>query len=189
MDKKAVDAAQKEYARAAKCANIIRTSANFEEVLVAWTSFLTAHHRVFTKLEQGSKSSRKSRAWWGRKLCQRRKDALLCYLFHARNADEHTVEEITGHHETRTMITEPNPQIVSAMERGLMGRPHSPILRTIETVLKNVRLLNVVDKGTRFDVPKDHLGSPLSDTRPATIASLGVAYLGSMLEEARALTT
>jgi hypothetical protein len=85
MDKKAVDAARNEYDRAAECASIIRTSPDFLAIQSAWKSFLTSHHRVY------SSKSPKSYAWWGRTVCQRRRDALLRYLFHARNADEHTM--------------------------------------------------------------------------------------------------
>jgi hypothetical protein len=72
MDKKAVDSARKEYDRAAECVSIISTSPDFASVESAWSAFLVANGRVFAKLKQGSKSSSKSRAWWGRKVCQRR---------------------------------------------------------------------------------------------------------------------
>ena len=179
MDKKAVDAARKEYDRAAECVSIIRTSPDFASVESAWSAFLVASGRMFTKLEQGSKSSSKSQAWWGHKLCQRRKDALLRYLFHARNADEHTIEEIAEPDETKIMIAEPNEKIVAAREHGLY-----PILLTTEIALKNLRLIDVVDKGNRYEVPKDHLGAPIMDPTPATVASLCLAYLNSILKEA-----
>lgn len=188
MDKKAVEAARKEYDRTAEYVSIITTSPDFLAIRSAWKAFLTSHHRVFTKLELGSKSAKKSYAWWGHKVCQRRKDALLRYLFHARNADEHTIEEITGQHETRTMITEPNPRIVATMERGY-GRPNEPILQTSEVVLKNLRLTDIFDKGDRYEVPKDHLGAPIMDPIPATVAGLGLVYLNSMLKEASELIT
>jgi hypothetical protein len=160
MDKKAVDAARKEYDRAVEQAIIIRESSDFASIQSAWSAFLVANGRVFTKLEQGSKSSSKSRAWWGRKLGQRRKDALLCYLWHARNTDEHTIEEITERHDTTVAIVQPKPGIASAMERGLIGRPIAP-LNVIETTSPSVRLLDVVDKGTLYLTPGEHLGANL----------------------------
>jgi hypothetical protein len=184
MDKKAVDAARKEYDRAAECVSIIRTSPDFASIEDAWSAFLVANGRVFAKLKKGSESSSKSRAWWGRKKCQRRKDALLCYLWHARNADEHTIEKITGPHETRITVAEPNPRIVAAMEQGLIGRPNAPILLSTEIVFKDLRLMDVIDHGDQYEVPKDHLGAPIMDPIPATIARLGLAYLDSMLKEA-----
>jgi hypothetical protein len=188
MDKKAVEAARKEYDRAAECVTIIGTSSDFLAIQRAWKSFLTSHHRVFTKLDSSSKSP-KNYDWWGRKVCQRRRDALLRYLFHARNADEHTIEEITGEDETRIMITEPNPRTVAAMERGLIGRPNAPILLSTEIVFKNLQLMAVVDKGDRYEVPKEYLGAPIMDPIPAIVARLGLAYLDSMLKEAGELAT
>jgi hypothetical protein len=116
--------------------------------------------------------------------CVNVEETLLRYLFHARNADEHTIEEITGEDETRIMITEPNPRTAAAMERGLIGRPNGPILLTTEIVFKNLRLMDVVDKRNRYEVPKDHLGAPIIDPIPAIVARLGLAYLDSMLKEA-----
>jgi hypothetical protein len=188
MDKKAVDAGRKEYGRAAECVSIIRTSPDFLAIESAWKSFLTSHYRVFTKLDSSLKSP-KSYAWWGRKVHQRRRDALLRYLFHARNADEHTIEEIAEEDKTTIMITEPNPRTVAAMERGLIGRPNAPLLLSTEIVFKNLRLLPVVDKRKQYEVPKEHLGSPIVDPIPATVARLGLAYLDSMLKGAGELVT
>jgi hypothetical protein len=189
MDKEAVNAARKEYDRAAECVSIIRTSPDFASVESAWSAFLVADGRIFTKLEQGSKSSTKSQAWWGQKLCQRRKDALLRYLFHARNADEHTIEKIAGPEETKITITEPNPRTVAAMEQGLIGHPNSPILLATEIVFKNLRLMDVFDKGNRYEVPNDHLGAPIKDPIPAVVAGLGLVYLNLILKEADDLIT
>jgi hypothetical protein len=181
MDKKAVEAARKEYDRAAECVSIIRTLPDFLAIQSAWKSFLTS---VFTKLDRGSKSPKKSYVWFGHKVCQRRKDALLRYLFHARNADEHTIEEITEPDEITITIAEPNERIVAARERGLY-----PILLTTEIVFKNLRLIDVVDKGDRYEVPNDHLGAPIKDPIPAVVAWLGLVYLNSMLDEATELIT
>jgi hypothetical protein len=94
--------------------------------------------------------------------------------------------EVTGEHETTTVVTEPNPRLVALMERGLMGRPHGPVLQSREIVSKNLRLLDVFDKRNRkqYGAPKNHLGAPLD---PATAAISGLAYLDSMLKEASEL--
>jgi hypothetical protein len=183
MNKKAVNAARKEYDRAAEYISIIRTSPDFASVQNAWSKFLGANNRVFKKLEQGSKSSIKSHAWFERKTCQRRKDGLLCYLWHARNADEHTIEEITEQHDTKETIVQPKPGIVAAMERGLIGRPVAP-LEVIVITLPHVRLLDVTDRGVQYATPKEHLGTPILDASPANVASLALAHLDLMLKEA-----
>jgi hypothetical protein len=188
MDKKAVDAAGKEYARAAEYVSIIRTSPDFASVEKAWSTFLVTNGRVFTKLEQGSKSSSKSVAWWREKLCQRRRDALLCYLWHARNADEHTIEEITERQDTKKTIVQPKSRIVTLMEQGLIGSPIAP-LEAIETTLVNVRLRDVMDRGMLYVTPGEHLGIPILDASPANVASLALAYLDLMLKEANELST
>jgi hypothetical protein len=110
-------------------------------------------------------------------------------LWHARNADEHTIEAITGDDETKFTIAEPNPRTVAAMEQGLIGPPNAPILLATEIVFKNLRLMHVFDKGDRYEIPNDHLGAPIVDPIPATVARLGLVYLNSILKEADDLVT
>jgi hypothetical protein len=95
VDPRAIDAARIEYQRAGQSAATIRASNDFAEIQSAWASYLVHSGRIFTKLEQGSKGDNKSKAWWGKKLHERRTDPLLRYLWHSRNADEHTLQQIT----------------------------------------------------------------------------------------------
>jgi hypothetical protein len=87
MDKKALAAAWKEYKRAVGSANVIKSAHEFAKIEDAWAAFLVAADRVYTKLEQGSKISDNSKSWWGKKVHERRTDRLLCYVWHARNAE------------------------------------------------------------------------------------------------------
>src|SRR5262249_4911621 len=96
MDRKAFIAARTEFDRAHQSLIELGASNNFAEIERCWTSFLVSAGRVFTKLEQGQKHSAKSRAWWSKKVHQRRTDPLLCYIWHARNADEQTIAPVTN---------------------------------------------------------------------------------------------
>jgi hypothetical protein len=66
------------------------------------------------------------------------------------------------------------------------GRPRVA-LGMVEWTPEHVLLLSVVDRGVRYDRPKDHLGKPLENSSPAHIGGLALAYLDSMLKEAEAL--
>jgi hypothetical protein len=103
MKRKAVESARVEFNRAREAMKALATSNNFDEIARHWAAFLVAAARIFTKLEQGSKDFQKSRAWWSTKIHQRRNDSLLRYLWHARNADEHTIEAVTLTHLARIM--------------------------------------------------------------------------------------
>jgi hypothetical protein len=47
---------------------------------------------IYAKLEQGSRTNGRSRAWYGRIKNVRKNDELLSYLHHARNSEEHGLD-------------------------------------------------------------------------------------------------
>ena len=49
-------------------------------------------------------------------------------------------------------------------------------------------VVDVVDKGVRYEVPKMHLGAPVAFLTPAHIGEPALAYLDAMIKEAEALT-
>jgi hypothetical protein len=109
-------------------------------------------------------------------------------FLHARNAREHSIEEITEKYETKTTCLKPKERVAAAMERGLIGSPIAT-LEMVDVTRAHVRLLEVVDWGTCYSPPSQHHGVALTDTSPANIAELGLAYLNLMLKEASGLTS
>jgi len=111
--------------------------------------------RVFTKLEQGSKGSARTREWWSKKVHQRRTDPLLCYIWHARNADEHTIAAVTEQHAGGVKFVDPTPEEQAAFLEQMkkLGKPYLA-LATIEATRTHVRLLDVVDRGIRYSPPQ-----------------------------------
>src|SRR6266404_5541572 len=158
MNPRAVDAARTEYQRAEQSGASIRTSNDFSEVQSAWTSFLVHAGRIFTKLERGSKNDNESRAWWGKKLHERRTDPLLCYLWHARNAEEHTLQQITEMNETSVKNVEPTQRDLDRFNRAVANekRPFVP-LGLVEVVWAHIKMLDVVDRGITYPAPASHL--------------------------------
>jgi hypothetical protein len=93
MDKHALEMAQVEFDRAFQAMTDLGAADHFAEIERHWSAFLVAAGRVYTKLEQGSKSNLKCSEWWGRKIHERRCEPLLAYVWHARNADEHGIKK------------------------------------------------------------------------------------------------
>jgi hypothetical protein len=188
MDKKAVEAARIEYQRAFQNAETIRTSNDFDTIQSAWSSFLVSSGRIYTKLEQGSKTANKSKTWWGEKLHFRRTDSLLCYLWHARNADEHTLQRIAELKETNVQNVEPTQGDIDALNRALANekRPSVP-LALLEVTWAHINMLNVIDRNVIYCAPDRHCGIKIDDTSPANIVNLALTYFDSMIEEAAQL--
>jgi hypothetical protein len=187
LDKAAIDAARTEYRRAAESLAAVATTNDFPTLEKHWASFLVSAGRVFTKVEQGAKVCSKSKAWWGSKVHQRRTDPLLCYLWHARNADEHTLQRINQLQPGQAKVIEPTKEEIEQLERAMKNetRPWAP-LGMVEWTPEHVLLLPVVDRGVRYDPPKRHLGKAVESSSPAHIGGLALAYLDGMLKEAEA---
>ena len=171
----------------------MKASNDFSAVERHWTAFLVSAGRVFTKLEQGAKTNGKSSAWFGRKINERRTDPLLCYLWHARNADEHTLENVTKLNPGYVKVTqahEIDPKEQQAMHAHFEkdGRPYA-ILGIVEGVWPHPELMEVMDRGKHYMPPTTHLGQKLAETSPAHIGDLALAYLSAMLAEAEHLAT
>jgi hypothetical protein len=55
-----------------------------------WYDFLVNFNNAFSQLEQGAKISHRSKEWFSKVKKFRKTDALLIYLQHARNFEEHS---------------------------------------------------------------------------------------------------
>ena len=70
------------------------------------------------KLEQGAKVSSKSKSLWIKQPYQRQTDPLLRYLWQARNADEHTLQQINQLQPASAKVVEPKQEDAAALERA-----------------------------------------------------------------------
>lgn len=188
MDEKAIDAARLQLERARKSMTALKASKDFSEVENHWADFLVAAGRAFTKLEQGSKKSGKSQAWWGRILHKRRNEPLLCYLWHARNVDEHTLQQVTQRHPGGTSAIAPTEHDLKMLRRavGIENTPHT-VIGVYKFSLPQVMLVDVVDKGVRYSAPAGNPGSELTKMTPTQAGDIAIVFIEIMLKEATEL--
>jgi hypothetical protein len=186
MNRKAVEAARIEFNRArdnVESLATLRPAADFEEIQTRWVAFLSAADRMFNKLKEGSKASPQSKHWYGTKVHQRRTDPMLCYLQHARNADEHTLEVVTQNLPGRIVAVEPTPEEREAFERTKGDRPAAMTGHAVlEVTEPHVRLLDVTDRGVRYSPPPGCI-------KPYNTGMLALSRLEPILFEAEALVT
>jgi hypothetical protein len=67
MDKAGLKAASECLTRAKAALEAMEGSEKLEDIESAWSDFLTAANRIFSKLEQGAKATEKSMGWFGQK--------------------------------------------------------------------------------------------------------------------------
>jgi hypothetical protein len=155
MDKAAVDASSVSLTKAIASAEALRTAKTMAEFGTAWSDFLLAAGRIFSKLEQGAKISGKSKAWFGPQKHQRQTDPLLAYIHHARNADEHGIGRITEVKPGGISIGSKGSTHIKRMVVG-GGRIEAetsgdPLVITITPA--TARLIPVTDRGIIYEPP------------------------------------
>lgn len=165
----------------------LRAADRADKIVRAWEEFVLTSGTIYSALEQGSKISGKSQAWFGRKKRDRKKDQLLRYLHFARNSEEHGLEEIT---EIASSSIELGPGASVRLMSDGVSKWH--IVDTSGTVTpKNdiICLVRVNDRrfGDFADPPREHLGEKIESDRPLAVAEAAIGYFDLMLEEAQAL--
>jgi hypothetical protein len=186
MNRKAVEAARIEFNRArdnVEALATLRPATDFEEIQTRWAAFLSAADRMFNKLKEGSKASSQSKHWYGTKVHERRTDPILCYLQHARNADEHTLEFITRSQPGFIREVAPTPEEHEAFERNKGDRPAALTgLAVLEITEPHVRLIDVVDRGVRYSPPPGCF-------KPYNTGMIALSKLEPILIEAEVMVT
>ena len=191
MNPIAVTQAKEKLERAKSAIIKLQHSKTFAERSASWADFLVASSGVYSKLEQGSKSNGKSTAWFGRKKHDRKKNPLLSYIHHARNTEEHGIAPTTERKNGSLTISGDFSLKGDIGSGGTLNITPLPDGRfpVVEIEKPTIILVGVTDDrfGDSFDPPNEHLGTPLSNNSPLTVANLAIAYLSILIEEASKL--
>lgn len=194
MNPKAIEHAEHRLKKARQALDVMEFSTTFAESEEAWSAFLSAASTVYSKLEQGSKTSGTSQGWFGRKKHERKNDELLCYIHHARNSDEHGIAEITAREGGGWALQGGGKYLLNGtignngvLEVTHMGGPPPKVV----IIEPSVRLVPVKNErwGDVFSPPTMHLGEKLPNIAPLTIAKLAIDYLENLVAEAAGLPT
>lgn len=149
-----------------------------EEAEQGWSEYLLAVASIYSKLELGCKADGSLAGWFGRVKKERKDDHLLSYLHHARNSDEHTIDDITTmrDHSYKLHPIESDEEGVKAFQ-----------IETLDT--PSWILLPVKDEryGDSFNPPGWHMGKALIDESPTNVAKVGLEYMESLVETAEHL--
>ena len=194
----AITRAQDKLEAARTRASELTASNSFPRVHQSWRHFLVSANGVFSMLEQGVKNNGSASAWFGRHKNARRTDPLLSYTHHARNADEHGVNSITGEAKPRIeFVAGGTPQatlvdLVGSGDRleGTLNTADGGNWINPENVTElrihphRPSLIPVNDRGGTYNPPRARLGKPLTDDHPHAVAQHMIAYLEKMIAEA-----
>lgn len=156
----------------------------------AWSGFLQSLHSVPEILKTSVRSTPRERQWFGVKETNiMKRDPLLKYLKQARGCDYHGVESGAESREARGGRAEFYPNAAEVVVNGV-SKPGGVLFfeteQNEETLTLVYKLVPVVNElhNTTFYPPTEHLGRPLPDDKPSTIAELAFDYYESLLAEA-----
>lgn len=176
----------------------LRDAPDLGRAEMAWSIILNSGNGVFAKLEQGAKVNGSTSAWYGRVKSFRKSDPLLSYMHHARNSDEHSIEDVTVSMmvgQARLTIREPyDPTKLEGLQitigtdklnNVVLSSSDENIVSTKMYDKPTLELTSVKDRGQTYDAPQIHSGTQIENLGPVGVAELFFSYLEALLEEAQ----
>jgi len=166
---------------------LMKNSKTFDKFEEAWKSFLNNIEKCRVKVERACQHKRNLfQPWQGKFITLRKKDPLLRYIKHARNVDQHTIEEIVKHtpgwsglrHTGRSGYVK-SLKIANNVITEYIGSP-----LVIENHPSRIDLLRVKDSGNWYNPPTSHLDKNLEQRDPISIAQTGLEFYRQFLKEA-----
>jgi hypothetical protein len=85
------------FGRLSTISDELKRARSHQQTVMFWIEFIHNAQRMINKLGAGSKGFSPSENWFRELLKQREQDPLLNYIFQARNADEHGIQEAAAH--------------------------------------------------------------------------------------------
>jgi hypothetical protein len=147
----------------------MRSASDFDSFKDAWLQYLATLRKAWIKTERGCQHVRKRfEPWQGKFKRQRKKDQLLRYLEHARNADQHSLQLI---------LDDVPEQIVT------VGGDTVYVGNDVVVIAPRIELRPVNDSGEWYDPPVEHLGKALAERDPLKVAELGLTFYAGFVEQ------
>jgi hypothetical protein len=162
---------------------------SFREFELSWKKFLHHIDRVWNKANDHFVKAPGWFGWSGKYTDLRKRDALLSYLFQARNSDEHSVREIIEHQPGSVTLKPTIPGGVTYIDsmrvrNGVMEFGPGTVGTMEVTPTRTVLLPVKARDGRIYAVPEVHLGEKLADPDCIGLANRAVAFYEDFLKEA-----
>ncbi len=186
MKSAALQKANKRLAECKKAVAKLKTANGGGAANEAWTVFLVYANRIYEMLREGSRRDPISSVWFQAKEAFRIHDPLLCYLHHARNAEEHSLAEIVDVEVTHILVPPGGEVTVKDVAPGVWQIIEQS--EGVTLVPEKLILRPVLDKfKVQYEPPTSHNGSAIADQSAVVMAELALAYFEKLLREADAL--
>lgn len=187
-DGKPLRKAQEALSSARRAHKRMLAAERFDEREHEWRSFLNFLAQVIEKLKKGYQGTGgKVEPWIGHQVTIRDDDPLLAYLFQARSADQHSVQDSVeakpGSYEFR--LSGPGPMYVEKLvvENGRVTEYRGTGKPEITITPARMEALPLINRGVKYDPPVLHLGRQIGTRDTAILADLGIRHYDGVLRE------
>lgn len=176
-----------ELAAAAKALADMRRAKSMDEFEMGWRTCLNHLEKAWQKTERCCLHVRSQfEPWQGRFHKLRRKDMLLRYLKQARDADNHSVQDVTKLQPGSRGYKFLNPRggYIKRMEirnGEVVHYEGDPMV--VEETLPHPIALPVKNNGEWFNPPTAHLGQAIPIPHPVLLAELGIKFYSDYVGE------
>lgn len=153
---------------------------SLDEYVIYWGDYLSLLEKSWNKVLAQCNGVEKFKYYKGLIEHKRKTDPLLRYLKQARNADQHTIQEIAkakGRIPLNPTGSGSFSYLMITKDGRLMSDAQNIEFKLIDP---SMHAANIVNKSVQYEVPTTHLGDKIEDnTNPLVLAKLGLKYYNS----------
>jgi hypothetical protein len=185
-----LDAAKKELESARRAVQLMKSAESFDLFDEEWRDFLNCLEKLWNKTERGCLHVKnKFQPWQGKCSSLRRKDMLLRYLKQARDADNHSIQEVSEikpSHRAMNFANSKGGYIKKMVISNGQVEHYEGDPMVVTDHPATIEAIKVKNSGNWYNPPSTHLGKPVTSTHPAVLAELGLSFYDNFLKETEA---
>jgi hypothetical protein len=179
--------ARMEMTAATKAIVAMKAAKSMDEFESEWRQYLNAIEKLWQKVERCCQHERAAfQPWQGSYQRLRKNDMLLRYLKQARDADNHSIQDVAEIQPRRRAYRFVSPQggFIKRLEfrNGEVAHYEGDPM-TVEETLPHPVAVKVKNNGVWFNPPTSHLDQPVPNHHPVLLAELGIKFYGDYLRE------
>lgn len=165
----------------------MRGAKSLDEFEMEWRTCLNHLEKMWQKVERCCQHVRgQFEPWQGQFHRLRKKDMLLRYLKQARDADNHSVQDVTRVEPGSRGYKFLNPRggYIKRMEirnGEVVHYQGDPMI--VEEKPPHPVAVPVMNNGEWFNPPTSHLGQPIATPHPVLLAELGIKFYSDYLDQ------
>jgi hypothetical protein len=180
--------AKRELSIAEKAIERMSKATSLDDLEDEWNIYLGAIEKCWVKAERSCQQFRSQfQPWQGVFSNERKKDALLRYLKHARNSDQHSIQETMQKRDASSSMYVEGGDYVHIEKLEIKNgqlveyKGNKPLI--IENLPNRIELVPVKDGANWYNPPKSHKQIKLVWPAPIDVAIIGLEYYRSYLQQ------